>query len=171
MPQFKLLVVGNHKPSIRNVDEAMRRRLHMIPFTVTIPSHKRDKHLADRLLAERDGILAWALQGCLEWQRTDLKPPASVLAATEEYFEAEDALGRWLEERCDLGPNLKATSNALYTSWKSWADANGEYAGSNKRFSETLTARGFHRANTSTARGFRGLTLRDTTSTSPEMEF
>ena len=170
-PQFKLLVVGNHKPSIRNVDEAMRRRLHMIPFTVTIPPGKRDKRLPDRLLAERDGILAWALKGCLEWQRTGLMPPASVLAATEEYFEAEDALGRWLEERCDLGPNLKATSGDLYTSWKNWAEANGEYAGSNKRFSETLTARGFHRANTSTARGFRGLALRDAASTSTEMEF
>ena len=61
MPQFKLLIVGNHKPSIRNVDEAMRRRLHMVPFTVTIPPAKRDKRLPDRLLAERDGILAWAL--------------------------------------------------------------------------------------------------------------
>ena len=90
-PQFKLLVAGNHKPSIRNVDEAMRRRLHMVPFTVTIPPAQRDKRLPERLLAERDGILAWALQGCLEWQRVGLRPPATVLAATNEYFEAEDA--------------------------------------------------------------------------------
>jgi P4 family phage/plasmid primase-like protien len=171
IPQFKLLVVGNHKPSIRNVDEAMRRRLHMIPFTVTIPAAKRDKRLPDRLLAERDGILRWALEGCLEWQRIGLQPPASVLAATEEYFDAEDAVGRWLDERCNLGPNCKATSGALYASWKSWADANGEYAGSNKRFSETLTARGFTRANTNSARGFRGLELRDAPANSTAMEF
>jgi P4 family phage/plasmid primase-like protien len=171
MPQFKLLVVGNHKPSIRNVDEAMRRRLHMIPFTVTIPAHKRDKRLPDRLLAERDGILAWALQGCLEWQRTGLKPPASVLAATEEYFEAEDALGRWLEERCDQAPHLQDTSQRLYADWKSWADANGEFAGSNKRFSETLTNRGFQRANTNKARGFRGVALRQAQPQTSPMEF
>ena len=171
MPQFKLLVVGNHKPSIRNVDEAMRRRLHMIPFTVTIPAHKRDKRLPDRLLAERDGILAWALQGCLEWQRTGLKPPASVLAATEEYFEAEDALGRWLEERCDQAPHLQDTSQRLYADWKSWADANGEFPGSNKRFSETLANRGFARANTNKARGFRGLALRQAQPQTSPMEF
>lgn len=171
MPQFKLLVVGNHKPSIRNVDEAMRRRLHMIPFTVTIPAHKRDKRLPDRLLAERDGILAWALQGCLEWQRTGLKPPASVLAATEEYFEAEDALGRWLEERCDQAPHLQDTSQRLYADWKSWADANGEFPGSNKRFSETLANRGFARANTNKARGFRGLALRQALPQTSPMEF
>ena len=103
MPQFKLLVVGNHKPSIRNVDEAMRRRLHMVPFTVTIPKAKRDKTLPERLLAERDGILAWALEGCLEWQRMGLKPPPAVMAATEDYFEAEDAIGRWIDERCERG--------------------------------------------------------------------
>ena len=31
---FKLVIAGNHKPSIRNIDEAMKRRLHMVPFTV-----------------------------------------------------------------------------------------------------------------------------------------
>ena len=55
MPQFKLVIAGNHKPAIRNIDEAMRRRFHMVPFTVTIPKAQRDKTLTDRLLAERDG--------------------------------------------------------------------------------------------------------------------
>ena len=95
-PQFKLVVAGNHKPTIRTIDEAMRRRLHLVPFTVTIPPKQRDQTLPARLLAERDGILAWAVQGCLEWQRIGLEPPAAVMAATREYFEAEDALGRWL---------------------------------------------------------------------------
>ena len=161
IPQFKLLIVGNHKPSIRNVDEAMKRRLHMVPFTVTIPAAKRDRRLPDRLLAERDGILAWALQGCLEWQQTGLKPPEAVMAATEDYFEAEDALGRWIEERCVTGPSHWTGSSALFASWKSWAEANGEYAGSLKRFSETLTTRGFEKQDTRNARGFRGLALRD----------
>jgi len=161
IPQFKLLVVGNHKPSIRNVDEAMRRRLHMVPFTVTIPPSKRDRRLPDRLLAERDGILAWALQGCLEWQQTGLKPPDAVMAATEDYFEAEDALGRWIDECCQTGAAHWSGSSALFASWKAWAEANGEYAGSMKRFSENLSARGFEKQNTSRARGFRGLALRE----------
>jgi P4 family phage/plasmid primase-like protien len=159
-PQFKLLIVGNHKPSIRNVDEAMRRRLHMVPFTITIAPGKRDKTLPERLLAERDGILAWALEGCLEWQRIGLQPPAAVMAATDEYFEAEDAIGRWIDERCDLGNQLTAASIALFADWKLWAENNGEYAGSNKRFAETLTARGIERWRSSQAKGFRGIALR-----------
>jgi len=62
-PYFKLFVAGNHKPAIRNIDEAMKRRLHLIPFTITVPPEKRDQYLQQKLLAERDGILAWAVQG------------------------------------------------------------------------------------------------------------
>jgi P4 family phage/plasmid primase-like protien len=162
IPQFKLLIVGNHKPSIRNVDEAMKRRLHMVPFTVTIPAAKRDKRLPDRLLAERDGILDWALRGCLEWQKHGLRAPQAVMAATEDYFEAEDALGRWIDERCETGnQNHWAGSTELFNSWKAWAEANNEYAGSMKRFSETLSTRGFEKNSNGKARGFRGIRIQD----------
>lgn len=139
----------------------MKRRLHMVPFTVTIPAAKRDKRLPDRLLAERDGILAWALRGCLEWQKHGLRPPPAVMAATEDYFEAEDALGRWLEECCETGPAYWAGSTELFNSWKGWAEANGEYAGSMKRLSETLSARGFEKNSNGKARGFRGIRVQD----------
>jgi putative DNA primase/helicase len=162
-PQFKLVVAGNHKPAIRNVDIAMRRRLHMVPFTVTIPDVKRDKALPQKLLAERDGILAWAVAGCLEWQRSGLKPPGSVVAATEEYFEAEDALGRWLDECCRGNTNGFETTADLFAAWKAWADGAGEFVGSQKRFSENLSARDFDKGREpGTGRqGFRGLTLND----------
>lgn len=57
-PTYKLVMSGNHKPAIRNVDEAMRRRMHLIPFEVTVPREKRDRRLQEKLLEERDGILA-----------------------------------------------------------------------------------------------------------------
>ena len=171
VPQFKLVVAGNHKPAIRNVDEAMRRRLHLIPFTVTIPPAQRDQKLPEKLLAERDGIMAWAVDGCREWQRFGLKPPTAVSTATEEYFEAEDALGRWLDEACEIGRNLTETSALLFAAWKVWAEANGEFVGSIKRFSENLASRGFEPYRDRHARGFRGLGLRQGGSGRTEMEF
>jgi P4 family phage/plasmid primase-like protien len=160
-PQFKLLIAGNHKPAIRDVDEAMRRRLHLIPFTVTIPPEKRDKTLPERLLAERDGIMAWAIDGCLEWQRIGLNPPSSVVSATQEYFEAEDAMGRWIGECCSLEPNAVATTGMLFDSWKGWAERSGEYVGPMKRFAEDLENRGFPkwRQPGTGLRGFRGIGL------------
>ena len=163
VPQFKLVIAGNHKPAIRNIDEAMKRRLHLIPFTITVPPERRDKHLQQKLLAERDGILAWAVQGCLDWQRLGrLDPPQQVLEATEEYFEAEDALGRWLDERCVREANAKSLTAELFNDWKQWADSAGEFIGSQKRFSDLLITRGVEKwRNTAGVRGFRGIGLKN----------
>ena len=162
-PQFKLFVAGNHKPAIRNIDEAMKRRLHLIPFTITVPPERRDKHLQQKLLAERDGILAWAVQGCLDWQRLGrLDPPQRVVEATEEYFEAEDALGRWLEERCVRTANAKSLTAELFNDWKQWAEAAGEFIGSQRRFSDLLITRGLEKwRNSLGVRGFQGIGLKD----------
>ena len=160
-PQFKPVIVGNHKPAIRNIDEAMKRRMHMIPFTVTIPPEKRDGRLTEKLLAERDGILAWAVAGCLAWQREGLNPPACVRAATEEYFEAEDALGRWLDERCVREVNAKSLTAELFNDWKLWAEAAGEFIGSQRRFSDLLITRGIEKwRNGVGVRGFQGVGLK-----------
>jgi len=161
-PQFKLFVAGNHKPAIRNIDEAMKRRLHLIPFTITVPPERRDKHLQQKLLAERDGILAWAVQGCLDWQRHGrLDPPQRVVEATEEYFEAEDALGRWLDERCVREANAKSLTAELFNDWKQWAEAAGEFVGAQRRFSDLLITRGLDKwRNGMGVRGFQGIGLK-----------
>ena len=161
-PQFKLFVAGNHKPAIRNIDEAMKRRLHLIPFTITVPPERRDKNLQHKLLAERDGILAWAVQGCLDWQRHGrLSPPQRVVDATEEYFEAEDALGRWLDERCVREANAKSLTAELFTDWKQWAEAAGEFVGAQRRFSDLLITRGIEKwRNSVGVRGFQGIGLK-----------
>ena len=160
-PHFKPVIVGNHKPAIRNIDEAMKRRMHLIPFTVTIPPDRRDPRLTEKLLAERDGILAWAVAGCLAWQREGLKPPASVLAATEEYFEAEDAIGQWIEERCLLANTHREGVSELFSDWREWAERAGEYVGSVKRFSELMATRKFEKCRlTGGARGIAGISLR-----------
>ena len=161
VPQFKLVIAGNHKPSIRNVDEAMKRRLHLIPFTVTVPPERRDGRLTERLLAERDGILAWAVDGCLAWQREGLDPPACVVSATEEYFEAEDALGQWIEERCVLAKTHREGVSELFADWREWAERAGEYVGSVKRFSELMATRKFEKCRLhGGARALAGISLR-----------
>ncbi len=141
-PQFKLLIAGNHKPGLRNVDEAMRRRLHLIPFTVTVPAAERDPLLPEKLKAEWPGILKWMIAGCLEWQRIGLAPPPAVTEATDSYLEAEDAFALWASECLAPYAGWFETSADLFASWKKWAEAAGEFAGSQKRFSQTFETRG-----------------------------
>jgi hypothetical protein len=100
-PKFKLWVVGNHKPRLDNVDEAMRRRMLLVPFLVQIPVEERGPDLTDKLKAEWPAILRWMLEGCLEWQRNGLAAPTVVTAATEEYFadRIDEAVARRVYRR------------------------------------------------------------------------
>jgi putative DNA primase/helicase len=157
LPQFKLFIAGNHKPGLRNVDEAIRRRLHLIPFDVKIPADERDPRLAEKLAAEWPGILQWAIEGCLHWQRNGLAPPHAVTLATDDYLEAEDAIGQWLAECCDRQPFLWCSSAALFKSWRAWCDLAGEYVMPKRRFTQALEARGFA-AKRQPGTGARGLT-------------
>jgi putative DNA primase/helicase len=159
-PQFKLVIAGNHKPGLRSVDEAIRRRFNLIPFTVHIPPEERDETLTERLKAEWPGILAWMVQGSLDWQREGLSPPTVVKAATAEYLESEDALTTWIDDKCERSQQSKESSTDLFLSWKNWADAAGEPSGAQKRFSQKLEERGFEKVRDKHGRSFQGLRLK-----------
>jgi putative DNA primase/helicase len=161
VPEFKLVIAGNHKPGLRSVDEAMRRRLLLVPFTVTIPHAERDPGLGEKLRLEFPGILAWAVEGCLAWQRKGLNPPAAVQKATRDYLAAEDAIGEWLEDRCIADIALWTAGAVLFSDYKGWCEKAGERAMSPKRFTQALDARGFCQARTAAARGFAGIGFRN----------
>ncbi len=156
-PQFKLIVAGNHKPALRTVDEAIRRRFNLIPFSTTIPPERRDPQLADKLKAEWPGILQWMIDGCLAWQREGLAPPKCVKEATNAYLADEDATAQWVEDRCSERLSARTTRSELYKSWKEWAELNGEYVGSQKQFVQKMLGRGYTEYRTNAARGFAGI--------------
>jgi putative DNA primase/helicase len=156
-PAFKLVIAGNHKPGLRGVDEAIRRRFHLLPFVVTIL--EPDPDLPEKLKAEWPGILQWAIDGCQMWQRDGLSPPPIVREATETYLAEEDALARWIEECCVTGPQHWCASALLWPSWQRWATAANEPVGSRKRFGTALEGHGYPPERTKAIRGYRGLDL------------
>jgi putative DNA primase/helicase len=158
-PAFKLVIAGNHKPGLRGVDEAIRRRFHLVPFTVTIPPDRRDLDLPEKLRAEWPGILQWAIDGCLAWQRDGLRPPAAVREATESYLGDEDAIARWVEDCCVTGRQHWGASAQLWPSWQRWATAANEPVGSRKRFGLALESHGYPPERTDAVRGYRGIDL------------
>jgi putative DNA primase/helicase len=159
VPSFKLIIAGNHRPGLRSVDEAIRRRFHLIPFSVTIPAAERDPTLLQRLKAEWPGILSWMTQGCLEWQTSGLQVPAVVKEATASYLEAEDTLGDWIDECCERNPQAWATHAALFGSWSDWAEKAGEPQGSGRSFTQRMESHGYRPQRLHTGRGFYGLRI------------
>lgn len=144
-PQFKMVVAGNHFPQIDAIDEAFRRRLYIVPFDVTILEQERDLTLPQKLRAEASGILAWALVGCRSWQEIGLAPPVAVNDATNAVLRASDALGRFLDERCDLGdPNAIVELRDLFEAWRSWCAARQEPHGDSRGLADQLRRRGYN---------------------------
>ena len=159
VPTFKLMIAGNHRPRLVGVGEAMRRRLHLVPFTVTIAPERRDKRLLDRLLQDRDGILGWMIEGHAAWRERGLAPPVTVLQSADDYFADEDTLGHWIDERCVVGAEWRETARALFLDWSAWAQEAGLEPGSQKTLGDALRERGFCSRKVGGQRGWLGIAL------------
>jgi putative DNA primase/helicase len=160
MPQFKLMISGNHRPGLNSVNEAIRRRVNMVPFNITIAKEARDKNLTEKLKAEWPGILAWMIEGCLQWQKIGMQPPKVVTDATDDYLDSEDKLGRWIDECLERDPNGWMSSTDLFYSWKHWAEDNNEWVGGQTKLSIDLKEAGFKPVRKPHANGFAGLRLK-----------
>ena len=162
VPSAKLWIATNHKPVIRGTDEAIWRRIPLIPFAVTIPERERDRDLAANLRDELPGILNWALEGCLAWQqRRGLEPPDVVLGATAEYRREMDVLGTFLDE-CSVNDQAGEVSvKDLYEKYSEWCKESGEYKLAKNTFGTRLTERGIQKGKTG-AKGhlWKGIRLR-----------
>ncbi|MBA3459592.1 MAG: hypothetical protein H0T46_06510 [Deltaproteobacteria bacterium] len=168
VPTHKLIVGANHRPRVRGQEEAMWRRIRLVPFEVTIPADERDPDLGRKLRAESAGILAWAVRGCVDWQRERLGVPAAVKAATSEYRDEQDHLGPFLEDACELAPGVFTATAALFAAYTSWCSRTGAQAWQRENFREGLLERDHAlraRKGAKGARGIEGLRLRTKTPT------
>jgi P4 family phage/plasmid primase-like protien len=157
-PQFKLFLVGNHRPNLRHVDMALRRRLHLIPFEVTVPESMVDPTLPAKLRREGPGILRWMIDGCLEWlARRGLHPPQAILDATEDYFAEQDTVGAWAAECCVLDPSARTPTATVWESWSRWALASGYPPGSQRTLTPHLRRLGADTHRTGGKRVIAGL--------------
>jgi putative DNA primase/helicase len=157
-PQFKIILVGNHAPKLKGRSKAMERRMRVTPF-----KHKPatpDQGLKEKLEGELPAILRWMIEGCVIWQKNRLGTCPSVAAETGNYFEQQDAFGRWIEERCVLDKSLSAKPGVLLSDYNSWAKSNSEGPLTPNDFAETIDRTpGLARAKSNGVRMIKGLGL------------
>jgi putative DNA primase/helicase len=142
-PTHTVFMAVNHKPIVRGTDTAIWRRIRLIPFTETIPPAEQDKQLPTKLRGELPGILAWAVEGCLEWQREGLQAPEEVRKATAGYRSEMDVLGDFLADRCLRGERLQVGKDELYRAYQEWCEDAGERSETKRKFGMLLKERGF----------------------------
>jgi putative DNA primase/helicase len=163
-PTGKIQYVTNHKPRLTDA-ESIWRRLHLIGWPVKIADEDRDPFLSKKIIdAELEGVLAWAIQGCAEWQDRGLDRPIVSREDLKEYRLDQDEFGDFLDMKLVRTPGIKATTGALYGVYEAWAMQSGIRNRMTKiDFARTLSERGFERWRTAHERGFVGITVLDGT--------
>jgi len=141
-PTHHLCMHTNHKPTIYDTTSSTWRRVKLIPFAVQFSEDQQDKQLLDKLALEVEGILAWAVEGCLDWQRNGLQQPDVVTAATKSYRQEMDTLGDWLADCCLLDKKAGAPFADLYESYRTYS---GDDDMSKTRFGRSLQEKGFQK--------------------------
>jgi len=162
-PQMKIFIIGNHKPSLSSLDDAIRRRFQLIQFTERVPPERINKRLGDMLETEAPGILMWMIKGCLDWQERGLNPPKIVQEYTDRYLYEEDNIASWMEECCILGETEWIQVGDLFADWRRWAIQSDLSPGSKNTFSEYLEGRAkmlnIQKHRKAKGPGFSGITL------------
>lgn len=158
-PSHTFVMLTNHKPLVSGTDEGIWRRIRLVPWPVVIPAAERDENLGQRLALEADAILTWIINGYRQWRTRGLAEPELVTSATHTYRGESDALRRFLDNRCLLGPNFTARSSELFGAWSAWCAREGETTGTNKAFTEAMQRRGYDTHRTSIGMVWRGIGL------------
>lgn len=127
MPQFTPVLSCNPKPEIRDMSEGLWRRILLVPWEVQIAKKDIDRKLPGRLRAEAEGILAWIVQGALDYLNYGLAPPKRVLAATDEYRHDSDFIGSFIRSACIVTGRADdtATPADLFIAYSNWQARSG----------------------------------------------
>jgi P4 family phage/plasmid primase-like protien len=161
LPTHKFFIAANHKPVVKGGDHAIWRRIRLIPFEVTIGADEKDPQLLSKLASELPGILRWAVDGCLAWQRDGLGMAEAVAAATGAYREEEDVFGAFLADACTLSAHARVTAKDLYAAYEHWCQQNGERPVSARAVGIRLSERGLQRIKSGAVRLWSGVSLRE----------
>ncbi len=159
-PTAKVIVRGNHKPTVHDSGDGMWRRIDLWPFERQFAEHERDPQLLDKLLEERDGILRWLVEGCMHWRRSGLQQSQKIRDAGLSYRSDCDVIGQWLDERCDLVSAAATETASLYLRYSQWSEACGLRAISRQAFGRRLGARGLTSITSNSSRRYLGIQLR-----------
>ncbi|MCL6442279.1 MAG: hypothetical protein K6T83_02225 [Alicyclobacillus sp.] len=140
-PVCKIFIGTNDLPQINSTEEALWRRICLVPFFHHVTDDEKNKMLRKELFEELPGILNWALEGCLEWQEEGLQIPESIKRATADLRDDTDNLQRFIKECCIIGREARVLSRELYSVYCKWCREEDEEPWTQKTFIHTLKLR------------------------------
>lgn len=146
IPTHTIWLHANHQPKVSTGGPALWRRMKLLPFVHVVPESDRVKGLEHQLIREEGpAILAWLIQGCVDYLRDGLAEPGSVSAATKAYEKDQDTVARFVEECCARGSRtaqgMSVRVPELRSEYERWCKQEGETPVSPKALTMALTSR------------------------------
>ncbi len=148
-PRLKLWFSMNHRPNFDTADDAMLRRLLIIPFEnkVDVGGKGDIQDFADKIVnQEGPGILNRLLEGLHDWQNETLAKtnlPLAIRRASGEYWQGKHVLTQFFQERTDHDANLFERAGYLRAAYETWAHEGNIYPIDGKSFAAELRNKGF----------------------------
>ncbi|WP_205519290.1 phage/plasmid primase, P4 family [Streptomyces olivoreticuli] len=164
-PSFLLLLATNHKPKFRSQDDGLWRRVKLLPFKRWFAPEERDPDLDRKLLAEAEGIAAWAVRGAMAWYRGGLQDPQVIMGASQEYRETSDPLAGFLPGVLESADEaVVINGNDAFNAYLEWCEAENLPAKeqwTRRSFYDAMEERGAVRKKTNKGIALGGLRLAD----------
>lgn len=160
VPTAKIIMAVNHLPGLTNIDHALKRRVHVVPFHHRFKGDVRKEDIERKFDAEMSGILRWAVEGFQAWRTEGLNPPQIVRDATEAYFASQDHIGQFLEERTVRVSGQRTPVRMMFESYEDWTRASGVQSVGLHRFGDLLRSKGFVQVRDNSTRYWADLVLR-----------
>ncbi|UQI46704.1 phage/plasmid primase, P4 family [Streptomyces sp. HU2014] len=162
-PSFLLLLATNHKPKFRSQDEGLWRRVKLVPFKRYFAPEERDPDLDRKLLAEAEGIAAWAVRGAVEWHQSGLRDPQVITGASQEYRETSDPLAGFLPGVLEpADESVVMSGNDAFNCYLEWCEAENlptKEQWTRRSFYEAMEERGAIKKRTNKGIALGGLRL------------
>lgn len=159
MPTFACWLRTNHKPIVTGDDDGIWRRLVLIPFAQQFKDSQKDPNLEEKLLSERDAILKWMVDGALMWKKDGLKLSRVIRRESASYRKESDLLGEFVDENCQVTPDVRVLQSELFGQYRAWSQNNGVRALTKVSFTRRLAERGFSASRSNGERFYTGLKL------------
>jgi putative DNA primase/helicase len=142
-PTHKVILITNHKPRVTGTDEAIWRRLKLVPFENTVAASDQDPDLRKKLVGDHgQAVLAWLVEGAVAWALSGLGEAKKVTDATAIYRAEQDIFSAFLGECTEAEPKARTPVGDLWTAWQQWSEKAGERPGRKQDFSVALEAHG-----------------------------
>ena len=161
VPTYKIFLATNNVPYMTASDSGIWRRAQIIPFSQRVPDESQDRQLINKLKKELPGILAWAVQGCQDWQRMGIDPPDRVIMATDSTRNSMDLVRGFIEDCCENDHSATTSVGDLYDAWKRWARGMTTNIMGKIQFGEEVSCLGYFKSRTAHGHFWQGLRLRE----------